>query len=1394
MKQPCFCLVASAVALLLVSQAHAQSTWVARPPNFTAVAFGNNTFVATGAAGEIATSPDGATWQLQNSGTTNALNTVAFGNGLFVAAGDNGTLLTSPDAVTWTARTSGTTATISGVAFGAGRFVAVGADSAFPIRTSTDGIAWTSISAPGPLTAVAFGHTSAGVDTFVAVGDNGTVFSSANGSAWTAGTSGTTKALFAVTFGNGLFVAVGDAPGSSSAVLITSSDGHAWSNRNAGAQNPLRAVAFGAGTFVTAGDAFFLANSTDGINWHTVPGTANPLYGDVALGGLAFGNNTFVAVGLSGTILSSLNSAGTLWEIWYFHSTQLLNGIVFGANRFVAVGYAIQTSADGGLWAWRNSGTTNRLQSVAYGNGTFVAVGADTWQNQGVIVTSPDSDNWTKRTLANNVPLHGVTFANGLFVAVGTDPNSGGTIQTSPDGMTWAEQKGGGPLGFGDLEGVGYGTNQFVAVGFSGVLTSPDGTNWTQVYNDSQHPLSSVAYGNGTFVAVGIYPFAAGKMGVIVTSPDGAQWTPQADGQFDGLFGVTFAGNTFVAVGKGNGAGGTVITSTNGLDWSVASAPVPDLLYAVAFGGNHFVAVGNAILTSTASTGGLPALPPIGSFSVSTGGTPILSSNPWEFTATYSTLVAGLKLRVQSTTTTNSEGSWADLPGNPYMTNLNSNWSLNTTGVPTGNQYFRVIASATGYRDSVSASAGPYTVLSPTIGPLMYFGVNTPLPYRTGKTWVFGVIEDSVISGLSLRVQWSATTNVESSWTDVPGGTMSPNGVAWYATTTDVPTGTVWFRVVASAPGYPDRISDPIGPVTIGEGLPAIASFTYSTIAPIRSNNPWTFRATYSTLVSALTLRVQSTTTTNIESSWTDLPGNPYMTHLDANWTLNTTDVPTGDQYFRVVASAPGYADALSTTIIGPITVLAGIAPFGDFSWETLSPHRTGTPWVFSIVEWSAISGLNLRLQSSPTPDVETSWTDLSGGQMTRSPNSPTTWVLPISNLPTGTVYFRVVASAPNYSDQVSRALGPFDIGPALPVVTKTYSTSTTVSLDGLAETYKQEQLNVVAAGQAILHLFLGNNSANVNVPVTLAAQPPASTIMTVGSAQTLIVPGMAVGLASTLVDKGTIKGTASLIGSDGAGLIGSDSASLIGSDSASFAHDQATAKVVSNEGGSVVGPGGASFHPDSSSVADSVPAPRRVTPKGPGPTQPSFTGLMTVDGNYYQFAGTLFIGVAGTNTTSQGAQQFDQLVVSGTANLFGGSLTVGLFNPDDQTNRAVVFQPPNGSTFDVVVASNIAVTSSFTVRGSSVWGDGLFFDWGIVTRPDGLQALRLVAAPYPPILTLQRAGSMLQLSYPTNYAGYTVQSTPTLSTTNWTTFSTGTNVVMLDFTNDRQFFRLSKP
>ena len=74
------------------------------------VAFGNDTFVATGNQGTIRTSSNnGVTWTSRSSGTTRGLVGITFANGIFVVAGDYGTILTSSDnGNTWTSRTSGT--------------------------------------------------------------------------------------------------------------------------------------------------------------------------------------------------------------------------------------------------------------------------------------------------------------------------------------------------------------------------------------------------------------------------------------------------------------------------------------------------------------------------------------------------------------------------------------------------------------------------------------------------------------------------------------------------------------------------------------------------------------------------------------------------------------------------------------------------------------------------------------------------------------------------------------------------------------------------------------------------------------------------------------------------------------------------------------------------------------------------------------------------------------------------------------------------------------------------------------------------------------------------------------------------------------------------------------
>ncbi|MFM7556683.1 MAG: hypothetical protein ACKPAH_15470, partial [Verrucomicrobiota bacterium] len=124
-----------------------------------------------------------------------------------------------------------------------------------------------------------------------------------------------------------------------------------------------------------------------------------------------------------------------------------------------------------------------------------------------------------------------------------------------------------------------------------------------------------------------------------------------------------------------------------------------------------------------------------------------------------------------------------------------------------------------------------------------------------------------------------------------------------------------------------------------------------------------------------------------------------------------------------------------------------------------------------------------------------------------------------------------------------------------------------------------------------------------------------------------------------------------------------------------------------------------------------------------------------------------LLIGIAGIRSSTNGLQQYDQLVVGGRANLLGGRIVFSFFNPENPSATIGRFEPPVGSSFDVVVARSI-YTDGLTVRGA-IWGDGRFFRWGVVTRPDGLQALRLVVVKVPPILAIRSFEPGLR---PTNF------------------------------------------
>ncbi|MCX5809788.1 MAG: hypothetical protein NTX36_10540 [Proteobacteria bacterium] len=194
--------------------------------------------------------------------------------------------------------------------------------------------------------------------------------------------------------------------------------------------------------------------------WHS----RNLLDGGNALNGVAYGNNTFVAAGDSGTILAS--SDGVTWTTGGSGTTSYLMGGAYGSNTFVAVGGSgtIRTSTNNGVtWTTGNlrGGTTNALWGVAYGNNTFVAAG-----DSGTILTSANNGaTWTLGTSGTTNALWGVAYGNNTFVAAGDS----GTIRTSTNNrVTWTT----GTTNY--LMGVAYGNNTFVAVGDSGTILQTD--------------------------------------------------------------------------------------------------------------------------------------------------------------------------------------------------------------------------------------------------------------------------------------------------------------------------------------------------------------------------------------------------------------------------------------------------------------------------------------------------------------------------------------------------------------------------------------------------------------------------------------------------------------------------------------------------------------------------------------------------------------------------------------------------------------------------------------------------------------------------------------------------------------------------------------------------------
>jgi hypothetical protein len=402
------------------------------PNRASGVAFGQNRFVAVETS-SIRHSTDGVTWTTASGPFFGQFSAVTFGGGFFVAAAD-GWFYRSPDGITWTA-SQPTSGGGRGISYADGRYVAVGLSGVG--WHSTNGSNWATLSTgtgslwnlsyagdrfigTGPDGRVAtslygtnwsthgesplsfdFFRVAFVNDRFFAGGWAGSIATSGDGKTWAAGSLFGTTDIRGIAYGNGLYIAGGDH------ATYSSTNATNWTYLP-GQDFTMRGLAFGNGLFIRVGDTGTIRTSQYGTNWQLR--NSSSFY---ALSDVIWARDLFVTVGNSGRIMTSPD--GTNWANRSVAQQTAFVSVGYSAGRFAALGRfgEIAYSNDGTNWIAAMTPAT-LCTAIAGGSGLFVA----TDEYRRLFVSSPSS-GWSAAWPRTSGIFRSIAFGNGTFVAVG---------------------------------------------------------------------------------------------------------------------------------------------------------------------------------------------------------------------------------------------------------------------------------------------------------------------------------------------------------------------------------------------------------------------------------------------------------------------------------------------------------------------------------------------------------------------------------------------------------------------------------------------------------------------------------------------------------------------------------------------------------------------------------------------------------------------------------------------------------------------------------------------------------------------------------------------------------------------------------------------------------------
>ncbi|HRJ91946.1 MAG TPA: PKD domain-containing protein, partial [Candidatus Thiothrix moscowensis] len=291
---------------------------------------------------------------------------------------------------------------------------------------------------------------------------------------------------------------------------------------------------------------------TDPLNvWNSRASNSTGSLRDIASDG-----NKLAVVASNGEILTS-NDAST-WSKTDLGGNVRLYGVYYTNGLWVVVGDdyrwnpdgwvgVIYTSTDTVTWTRRHFDTTisSTLLSVAYGNGSWVAVG-----NNGRVLNSTNGVTWTSSSSGTTEHIKSVAYGSGTFVAVTN--KGGGRVLTSTDGIAWADPGTMAMSSWKSLYYIDYLSNRFITSGFyAGIRYSTDGgMNFQSKQPDSQSTPAN-AYAPGLFFSAGVNaPQQGDETDINLVSTDGENWNLLTTASQPNRNAAVFFKNTFVTVGE----------------------------------------------------------------------------------------------------------------------------------------------------------------------------------------------------------------------------------------------------------------------------------------------------------------------------------------------------------------------------------------------------------------------------------------------------------------------------------------------------------------------------------------------------------------------------------------------------------------------------------------------------------------------------------------------------------------------------------------------------------------------------------------------------------------------------------------------------------------------------